>query len=630
MRIRMQHPSEANCPKCTECTDGYMYRGKKQWFCVKQIPFPQEDGTRPKWSVTLPNGTKIPTWEPGCNHKTPIQETLTEVKPEEVTTPEPEEVVTTRIPLPLILMERFAYVGGGRSTLEYRDAIKAIRVGGDRFRWTPRGRRHGLPDRVWRIGADDYEEVKHHFQEEPEPEGVVTTPPSRVERWVPAPRRPLVQRPVIEAVAAPPGYGAGSPFFHPLGVITERNQRQGDLNYRVTPSGRGNFHASARGVADRITAEKRGVVKVEAHKVQWSQEGQKIVADLDGKGKFYIGTHALSHFLELAAAKRWFNSSLRGTLLSAGRRGSITVNDAVSILQDLTPSIARRDRNGEFKPIYAGVRNPTGSIADGRQWFATYTERYTPYNGDVFLKDVMREVPGDWLGHAWYDVDSTKTSFIASSPRGVDVGRKLSEGDIVGRQVRGWTDDTKGSSAWLFAALLRLVCLNGMTAPSGQGVVQVRHSVPNIREETRQGLRQALHVSGGLLDRYQVLANTVVEDPEEAFRTQVYPHLTNSVLQGLRDMAHAQLLVTDGKAKKKDVTDQILIDYAVEGMMRNLTGDEHYDPSRPVMQNQLMEAVTQWHTSRTLDPVEVAQSGGQVMRAMVLGHNGRDPLYASA
>ena len=531
MRIRMQHPSEANCLKCTECDDGYMYRGKKQWFCVKQIPFPQEDGTRPKWSVTLPDGTKIPTWEPGCNHKTPIRETL--------------------------------------------------------------------------------------------------TPAPRAPRR--APRRPLVQRPVIEAVAAPPGYGTGSPFFHPLGVITERNQQKGDLNYRVTPSGRGNFHASARSVADRIAAEERGVIEVMAHKVRWSQEGQKIVADLDGKGRFLLGTHALNHFLELTAAKGWFNSSLRATLMSAGRRGSITVNDAVAILQDLTPSIMRKDRKGKnLVPIYAGVRNPTGSIADGRQWFATYTERYTPYNGDVFLKDVMREVPGDWLGHAWYDVDSTKTSFIASSPRGVDVGRKLSEGDIVGRQVRGWTDDTKGSSAWLFAALLRLVCLNGMTAPSGQGVVQVRHSVPNIRGETRQGLRQTLHVSGGLLDRYQVLANTVVEDPEETFRTQVYPHLTNSVLQGLRDMAHAQLLVTDGKAKKKDVTDQVLRDYAVEGMMRNLTGDKLYDPSRPVMQNQLMEAVTQWHTSRTLDPAEVAQSGGQVMRAMVLGHDGRDPLYVSA
>ena len=575
-----------------------------------------------------------------------------------------ETTTATTIPLTLEVdpnsPEHTRVVGPNTYGLQYR--IKAIQVDGRRaFNWN-------RVQKVWytyTLLLQAPPEIRAMFTgpeaatPEPEPEVVgnpwaeelarateVTTPPPRVERWVPAsrgevltpapraprraPRRPLVQRPVIEAVAAPPGYGAGSPFFHPLGVITERNQREGDLNYRVTPSGRGNFHASARGVADRITAEKRGVVKVEAHKVQWSQEGQKIVADLDGKGKFYIGTHALSHFLELAAAKGWFNSSLRGTLLSAGRRGSITVNDAVSILQDLTPSIARRDRNGEFTPIYAGVRNPTGSIADGRQWFATYTERYTPYNGNVFLADVMQEVPGDWLGHAWYDVDSTKTSFIASSPRGVDVGRKLSEGDIVGQQVRGWTDDTKGSSAWLFAALLRLVCLNGMTAPSGQGVVQVRHSVPNIRGETRQGLRQALHVSGGLLDRYQVLANTVVEDPEEAFRTQVYPHLTNSVLQGLRDMALTQLRVTDKKAKKMDVTDQVLIDYAVEGMMRNLTGDEHYDPSRPVMQNQLMEAVTQWHTSRTLDPVEVAQSGGQVMRAMVLGHNGRDPLYASA
>jgi hypothetical protein len=92
MRIRMQHPSEANCPKCPKCDDGYMYRGKKQWFCVKQIPFPQKDGTRPKWSVTLPNGTKIPTWEPGCNHKTPIRETLTEVKPEVVGNPPPPRV----------------------------------------------------------------------------------------------------------------------------------------------------------------------------------------------------------------------------------------------------------------------------------------------------------------------------------------------------------------------------------------------------------------------------------------------------------------------------------------------------------------------------------------------------------
>jgi len=490
---------------------------------------------------------------------------------------------------------------------------------------------------------DGYPEVRAMFTgpeaatPEPEPEVVVTTPPSRVPATPApraprrAPRRPRVQRPIIEAVAAPPGYGAGSPFFHPLGVITERNQQKGDLDYRVTPSGRGNFHASARGVADRIAAEKRGVVEVMVHKVRWSQEGQKIVADLDGKGRFLLGAHALSHFLELTAAKEWFGSSLRATLMSAGRRGSITVNDAVSILQDLTPSIMRRDRTGEnLVPIYAGVRNPTGSIADGRQWFATYTERYTPYNGDVFLEDVMRKVPGDWLGHAWYDVDSTKTSFIASSPRGVNVRRDLKEGDIVGQQVRGWTDDTKGSSAWLFAALERLVCLNGMTAPDGQGVVHVPHSASDIQNQVRQGLRQALKASEGLLQRYQVLAKTVVENPEEAFRTQVYPHLTNSVLQGLRNMALTQLRVTDGKAKKMDVTDQVLRDYAVEEMMRNLTGDKHYDPSRPVMQNQLMEAVTQWHTSRTLDPVEVAQSGGQVMRAMVLGHDGRDRLYASA
>ncbi len=621
MRIRMQHPSEAGCPKCPKCDDGYMYRGKKQWFCAKQIPIPKDDGTR-QWNVTRPNGTKVPTWEPGCDHK---------------------EVV---IPLPLILAGRFAYVGGGWSTREHKDAIKAICVGGDRFKWTPRGRRHGLPDKVWRIEADHYEEVKHHFLEEPEPEVVanpwegelarateVTTPPRVPAAPRRASRRPRVQRPVIEAVAAPPGYGTGSPFFHPLGVITERNQQKGDLNYRVTPSGRGNFHASARGVADRIAAEKRGVIEVMAHKVRWSQEGQKIVADLDGKGRFLLGTHALNHFLELTAAKGWFSSSLRGTLMSAGRRGSITVNDAVAILQDLTPSIMRKDRTGEnLVPIYAGVRNPTGSAADGRQWFATYTERYTPYNGNVFLEDVMQEVPGDWLGHAWYDVDSTRTSFIASSPRGVNVGRdrKLKEGDIVGQQVRGWTDDTKGSSAWLFAALERLVCLNGMTAPDGQGVVHVPHTVKDIRKETRQGLQQVRHASGEYLNRYQVLAKTVVEDPEEAFRTQVYPHLTNSVLQGLRNMALAQLRVTDKKAKKMDVTDQVLRDYAVEEMMRNLTGDKHYDPSRPVMQNQLMEAVTQWHTSRALDPVEVAQSGGQVMRAMVLGHNGRDSLYVSA
>ena len=431
MRIRMQHPSEANCLKCTECDDGYMYRGKKQWFCVKQIPFPQEDGTRPKWSVTLPDGTKIPTWEPGCNHKTPIRETL--------------------------------------------------------------------------------------------------TPAPRAPRR--APRRPLVQRPVIEAVAAPPGYGTGSPF-HPLGVITERNQQKGDLNYRVTPSGRGNFHASARSVADRIAAEERGVIEVMAHKVRWSQEGQKIVADLDGKGRFLLGTHALNHFLELTAAKGWFNSSLRATLMSAGRRGSITVNDAVAILQDLTPSIMRKDRKGKnLVPIYAGVRNPTGSIADGRQWFATYTERYTPYNGDVFLKDVMREVPGDWLGHAWYDVDSTKTSFIASSPRGVDVGRKLSEGDIVGRQVRGWTDDTKGSSAWLFAALLRLVCLNGMTAPSGQGVVQVRHSVPNIpctyREDCSIGIR-SWPIPWWKIPRRHSVPRCTLTSPTLSSRDYVTWHMHNS------------------------------------------------------------------------------------------------------
>ncbi len=431
---------------------------------------------------------------------------------------------------------------------------------------------------------------------------------------VPTSRPPVVKPVVAAALSVNRG-----PFARTVGYIMDTNTSGWGVDtYRGdTPQldGLNQFQAAVKLTVNRIGAEERRETRFRNKDVVWSNDSGVLTADLGGR-KYQVTALALSHWLDNVKYVRKKTRYLRQCLLHMEKEGSIGIDRAVEILNDITPHLEGRLR--------AATRLPTGNKDEApRQWFATYSSRYAAYNGAHFLTDAAAVFNDPkWKGYCVYNGTTTDISFSAINMESeVKAKGNIRVGDISKLKVEGSTNDAKGSRVLGGGGLYRYWCDNGCDAideasvwniVSESGKAGIVHS-GNPYAVARQVRTQLCKVRDNLEPLGNLYSVVAATPHDVVFDTPLQTTLREFVLPRIKGELVTDIRNSQKNADGKRLSPEEARDLTVELLLNNVVEDESFSTFDKVYVGTLVDAVTKFHQREFVTNVRHANSSGMAV-----------------